>query len=78
MNHLVDSSPPLKLLCAICDKPVDRITTYYDCMRRSHEIRADCHGDSDTMILTEHMLQEMREVPDSGVAFTTKRLEKNP
>ena len=71
---------PIRIRCAICDKPVDTISMDYSISKKTYEITVGCHGDTDTMRLDLHFIQSAdRETLDGlarqeGVAFTTPRI----
>lgn len=76
MARVVDrpQSPPLKILCAKCQKPVDQIDSWMNDWDRCWEITVHCHGETDTRRIAERDLVMDRSLPDkimgaTGVAF---------
>lgn len=69
----------MRIRCAVCDKPVERILTREDIARCRHEITVVCHGDNDTMMLDHLALIETgaeQFFQTEGVAFQTNRISK--
>jgi hypothetical protein len=68
----------IRIRCAICDKPVDRITLSRDVAFMRTLIAVECHGDRDAMDIPETFFQHKEDVDalkaSEGVAFATKRL----
>lgn len=66
--------------CAICGKPVDRVTVTRDHYHKTR-ISVVCHGDIDEMVLTDEFLAEIgKEGSDAimnggGVAFGIKHIK---
>lgn len=71
MNYIPDPLPT----CAICRRPVDRISCRYDIARQATIYTAYCHGDSETVYLgdVDIMLSTFDGI-SFGVAFGTPRL----
>lgn len=70
----------MRIRCAICDKPVNRWEHWRNEEHMMQTIKVYCHGDTDSMKLSDfdlaHMTREQRSQLENqeGVAFTTKRL----
>ena len=45
-----------QIICAVCNKFVDRISTTYDPFLRIRYIRVECHGATEDVELTDKML----------------------
>ena len=63
------------ITCAICRKPVDEVIVCERPDIDGYEFRVSCHGDSDICVLTSEYLNITRKMPETGVAFTTKRMK---
>ncbi len=74
----------LRIRCAICDKPVDRVEQWRRDYSATTEIVVYCHDYVDRMSLSDYDLMhlsrdELRQFERSeGVAFTTKRIVSSP
>lgn len=66
------------IICDICKKPVERLEWWDDKINDVRVIRVHCHGDRDEMRLrfSDMIAWGSGGLPDHGVAFSTKRLEK--
>lgn len=49
-------SHDIVIRCALCDRPVQRVTTYQDPQTGIWTIRVQCHGEAERMELTQSML----------------------
>lgn len=80
MNVPVVTTPRLRIRCAICGGPAQRVTTWRDEGHQSWRIVVDCHGDRDSMTLSDYDIARLgKEGVDQiqygeGVAFSTPRL----
>ena len=78
--HVAVSDRPLwpRIRCALCDKPVDRIEWRDDPRSFARIISVYCHGDRDTMELTEECIQQRgladQIMEQEGVAFSAARI----
>lgn len=66
------------VMCAMCNKPVDRMEFFDDHINDQQVLRVRCHGDWDEMRLSslEVTYEAVEQINNSvGTAFTTKRLE---
>lgn len=74
--------PTLRIRCAICDKPVDRVTVMPGVYRSAFTIEAECHGETDRMEVTQ--IDAINLGPDGikqlqkqeGIAFLNAKLEQ--
>jgi hypothetical protein len=70
----------MMVLCAVCGREVDRLVIIDDNDKIETVIRAECHGQTDTMRLTHAAMLKMSiaELADlasaEGVAFQQQRL----
>lgn len=67
-----------RISCAVCRRPVDRVSWSDDHDTGERVIRAHCHGDVDEMRVDLRKLTraQLRALEASqGVAFTTRRIE---
>ena len=63
------------IMCAICQRPVDRVEWRDDLNTGDRVITAHCHGDRDTMRLSQaDLISMIGKEPTSGVAFADKRV----
>lgn len=67
---------PITITCAVCNKPVDSLSWFYGINTHARRITAYCHGDTDTMLLTDEFVMEAggRVQLTHGVAFQTKEI----
>jgi hypothetical protein len=65
-----------EIICAICDKPVEKVSWVNDFNTNSRHITVYCHGDTDSTVLTADFLMEVggSNRIEKGVAFQTKRI----
>ncbi len=69
----------MRIRCAQCDRLVDEVVTWTE-PRGYRRIVAHCHGEEDTMILTEREIadlkpEELEQLERAeGVAFRTPKL----
>lgn len=61
------------IVCAICNKPVDRVEVVPDFANDGTIWRVHCHGDKDTCEVPRHV-DLSREALVTAVAFQTKRI----
>jgi len=61
------------IMCAICEKPVERIEREGCFELDAVRFRVWCHGDQDNCVITHLMIEDAKLEP--GYAFTTARLE---
>jgi hypothetical protein len=61
------------IMCAICKKPVEKVSITYDPRRMIKWVRVECHGEKDTGFL--HEVQVAYGVQVEAVAFKTKGIE---
>lgn len=71
--------PPLRIRCMQCDKPVKRIDLHHPAGAQAViTITVYCHGETDTMEVTPHMLKHQGAIEQieaqEGQAFTTKKI----
>jgi hypothetical protein len=60
--------------CAVCSRPVDKLTRWEDATREKLTVIAECHGETESVDIAE---SELIRAPDKikfTVAFQTKRL----
>lgn len=65
------------IICAICNKQVDKVEIHRDILSSKIVLSVECHGDIDTCEIGG---QELLMIPsesyyDSGIAFSTKRIK---
>lgn len=68
---------PLTLIlpkCAICGTEVKSIKKDYNYLMAEVVYTVECHGDRETMSLTDYEMMEAHSI-EPGIAFSTKRLE---
>lgn len=66
------------VMCAMCDKPVDRMEFIDAPLDDQVVLRVKCHGEWDEMRLSKYEVtcEVVEQINNSvGTAFTTKRLE---
>ena len=67
-------------LCAVCNKPVERIESMYDIAWAAKRFRVYCHGDMEEAMLDDVVIEDSNSVR-FGEAFINKlpqpQLEKN-
>lgn len=63
------SIPPIR--CAVCDRPVERVHAEISELMHCIEITVWCHGETDSMQLTQRFLAEGEEqiMREGGIAF---------
>ena len=74
---------PLRIRCALCGKPVDRVAIWHH-PRGDVTIEAHCHGASDSMTLRafdidcldQDVIRQIQQ--GEGVAFSTLALPASP
>lgn len=69
----------IRLRCAKCNKPVDKVVWQDDPYSGVRQIAAYCHGERDTMtidflVLSPAQIEEMKL--QEGVAFATQAIEE--
>lgn len=69
----------IRLRCAKCNKPVDKVMWQDDPYNGIRQIAAYCHGERDTMtvdslVLSPAQIEEMKL--QEGVAFATQAIEE--
>jgi len=64
------------IICAVCNKPVEKLEWFDDFNSHARHITAHCHGDTDSMVLTETFLMDLVGAKQltEGVAFQTKKI----
>jgi hypothetical protein len=63
-------------ICAVCERPVEKMTRWYDVCRMQTVYVAECHGESERSVLTDHDLFSAHSI-EVGYAFTLKTLESD-
>ena len=67
-------------MCAICNKPVEKVESMYDIAYGAKRFRVYCHGDMEEAMLDDVLIQDIYSV-SFGEAFIDKlpqkQLEKN-
>lgn len=70
-----------KVICDVCQKPVDRVEVSFDIFRRAYLITVFCHGERDKMQIPEVDMHHrdsyeamMKAMEAGGTAFVSKRL----
>ena len=61
-------------LCAVCNKPVDRVESMYDIAWAAKRFRVYCHGDVEEAMLHDVMIEDSNSVR-FGTAFIDKLLQ---
>jgi hypothetical protein len=64
------------IICAVCNKPVEKLVWFDDFNTHVRHITAHCHGDMDSMALTADFVMEAgggKQLTE-GTAFQTKRI----
>ena len=69
-NELILHGVPL---CAICNKPVERMESWYDINCYAKRFRVYCHGD-----MEEAMLNDMLKLSSNSVHFGQAFIDKLP
>lgn len=67
-----------RIQCAICNKPVREIEWHEAYWEHKLYITVRCHGDKDTMVLTDEDRMRLKKMPSDGTAFETKRIAGEP
>ena len=64
------------IICAVCNKPVEKLEWLDDFNSHARHITAHCHGDTDSMVLTDTFLMDLGGAKQltEGVAFQTKKI----
>jgi len=64
------------IICAVCNKPVEKLEWFDDFNSHARHITAHCHGDTDSMVLTDAFLIDLVDPKQltEGVAFQTKKI----
>lgn len=62
-------------LCAICNKPVERVESIYDINTMGKKFRVFCHGDTEDAILDDILIEDCDSVK-FGQAFIDKLPQK--
>lgn len=63
-----------RIMCAKCEKPVDRVEREQYFMSDTVRFKVWCHGETDSCELTQHDLQRFGDRLEPGYAFTKERL----
>jgi len=67
-------------ICAICNKPVEKVESMYDLILCAKRFRVYCHGDMEEAMLDDTIIEDVNSV-SFGQAFIDKlpqkQLEKN-
>lgn len=67
----------LKIMCAVCLKPVESVEWFDDYPTNERVIRVRCHGETDEMRLSNYDIvlygRQLENAP--GVAFSDRRKE---
>jgi hypothetical protein len=58
-------------ICAICNKPVERVESMYDIARAAKRFRVYCHGDVEEAMLNDETIEDSDSVR-FGQAFIDK------
>ncbi|CAB4134283.1 hypothetical protein UFOVP272_42 [uncultured Caudovirales phage] len=58
-------------LCAVCNKPVERVESMYDIARAAKRFRVYCHGDMEEHLLRDELIEDGYSVR-FGQAFIDK------
>ena len=58
-------------MCAICNRPVDRVESMYDNIVMAKRFRVYCHGDVEEAMLTDEIIEDTDSVR-FGQAFIDK------
>ena len=58
-------------LCAVCNKPVERVESMYDIARAAKRFRVYCHGDMEEAMLDDVTIEDSNSVR-FGQAFIDK------
>lgn len=61
--------------CAICERPVDRVTAWHKPWDNSTHYVVECHGEREEFDLSHYFLSLAIGPPKIGEAFTAKHLE---
>jgi hypothetical protein len=71
-SQLINGMPQ----CAVCKRSVDCFVTYYNWMLHSHVLVAYCHGDHETVLLSDELLVEADRdgIKLNGQCFVPKQL----
>jgi len=62
--------------CAICKKPVEKITKYRDELYCRDRYIVECHGDKEVTDINDEVMHNAISI-EVGYAFTTKKLESD-
>lgn len=62
-------------MCAVCNKPVERMTSWYDFNRYAKLFRVYCHGDTEEAVLDDVWIEDCSSV-QFGQAFIDKLPQK--
>lgn len=60
-------------ICAVCDKPVDKVESMYDPNYDGKIFRVYCHGKMEQQILGSYIMMDAKEIT-FGKAFYTLKL----
>ena len=67
-------------MCAVCNKPVEKVESMYDIAYGGKRFRVYCHGDMEEAMLDDTIIEDVNSV-SFGQAFIDKlpqkQLEKN-
>lgn len=64
--------------CAICARPVERLTTEEDQHLELVRVRVYCHGDIERVDISFRDMNEARELRFTGIAFCSQPRRLNP
>lgn len=76
LTYLADG--PSLPVCAVCNRFVDKLTSYTDERRRERVIVAHCHGETETVTFGECELADGPVSLAPGVAFSKARAALPP
>lgn len=57
--------------CAVCNKPVEKMESWYDPMSMKKVFRVQCHGQSEMATLSDQIIEDMDSIR-MGQAFIDK------
>ena len=66
----------MKITCALCNKPVDRIFVRYDNYYMGYLVHVECHGEVDQCRIPDCLLEELgQDQFKEGVAFRPETID---
>jgi hypothetical protein len=65
------------IMCAVCEKPVEKIIVHQDTESNTYHYEVCCHGETDSVSITRQEMAEMTVPPEPSYAFIgqPKRIE---